>query len=331
MAYGFTAYSEDTYASSGEFTKSETVALTGFSLTASLGTAAAGEFVTVLPTGVQAQTQLTGPAVQFGGVFGVTGVQAAFQTIGPYSVLAVGNETIFVTGNSIAATSTLGDESVLLAPNVFPSGIAINAVLGDETAKTGIIAKPRQNQTFSIKVSSNTGSNKYYVDGSLSMPTTLHSGFTYVFDQTDNSNGSHPLRFSTTPDGTHGGGSEYTSNVSVSGSPGSTGSTTITITDSTPSTLYIYCAAHPGMGMAVSIGANVNLGMTSSQGSVSVGVGVGVFPTGVSATGDIGFIQINWGSDIFPTGLSMTGSIGDISIWQEVDSSQTPNWVRIAA
>ena len=163
------------------------------------------------------------------------------------------------------------------------------------------------------------------------MPTTLHSGFTYVFDQTDTSNGSHPLRFSTTPDGTHGGGSEYTSNVSVSGSPGSTGSTPITITDSTPSTLYIYCSAHPGMGMAVSTGANVNLGMTSSQGSVSVSTGVGVFPTGVSATGDIGFIQMNFGSDIFPIGLSMTGSVGDIAIWQEVDSSQTPNWVRIAA
>lgn len=331
MSYGFTAYSEDTYAGAGEFTQSVSIAVTGFSLTATLGNVSAGEFVTVLPTGIQAQTQLTGPAVQFGGVFGVTGVQAAFQTIGPYSVQAVGNETVFVTGNSIAATSTLGNESVLLAPNVFPSGIAIDAVLGDETAKIGIIAKPRQNQNFSIKVSNNTGSNKYYVDGSLSMPTTLHSGFTYVFDQTDTSNGSHPLRFSTTPDGTHGGGSEYTSNVSVSGSPGSTGSTTITITDSTPSTLYIYCSAHPGMGMAVSTGANVNLGMTSSQGSVSVGVGVGVFPTGVSATGDIGFIQMNFGSDIFPTGLSMTGSIGDIAIWQEVDSSQTPNWVRIAA
>ena len=46
------------------------------------------------------------------------------------------------------------------------------------------------------------------------------------------------------------------------------------------------------MGMAVSTGANVSLGMTSSQGSVSVSTGVGVFPTGVSATGDIGFIQM---------------------------------------
>ena len=163
------------------------------------------------------------------------------------------------------------------------------------------------------------------------MPTAFHVGFTYVFDQTDSSNNNHPLRFSTTPNGTHGGGSEYTSNVSVSGSPGSTGSTQITITESTPSTLYIYCTQHSGMGMAVSVEGSVNLGMTTTEGDVSVGVGVGVFPSGVSATGDIGFVQINFGADIFPTGLSMTGSVGDISIWQEVDSSQTPNWVRIAA
>lgn len=329
MSYGFVTYAQDTFSSSGVTNVS--VSVTGFSLTSSLGTASAGEFVTVLPTGVQGQTQLNSVATLFSRVDGVFGVQAAFQTIGPYSVQAVGNETVFVTGNDIAATASLGSESVLLAPNLFPSGIAMASALGDESLSVGITAKPRQNQNFSIKVSDNTGSNKYYVDGSLSMPTTLHSGFTYVFDQTDTSNGSHPLRFSTTPDGTHGGGSEYTSNVSVSGSPGSTGSTTITITDSTPSTLYIYCSAHPGMGMAVSTGANVNLGMTSSQGSVSVSTGVGVFPTGVSATGDIGFIQMNFGSDIFPIGLSMTGSVGDIAIWQEVDSSQTPNWVRIAA
>jgi hypothetical protein len=328
--YSVASYSQIPFSDQGSISVS--VAVSGVSATGSIGTVNAGQFVTVVPTGVEATSAVGTPTFKLDFTFSVTGVVGTFQTIGPYSVQAVGNETVFVTGNSIAATSTLGNESVLLAPNVFPSGIAIDAVLGDETAKTGVIAKPRQNQNFSVKVSSNAGSgNKYYVDGSLSMPTTLHSGFTYVFDQTDTSNSSHPLRFSTTPDGTHGGGSEYTSNVSVSGSPGSTGSTTITITDSTPSTLYIYCSAHPGMGMAVSTGANVNLGMTSSQGSVSVSVGVGVFPTGVSATGDIGFIQMNFGSDIFPTGLSMTGSIGDLLLWQEVDSSQTPNWTRIAA
>ena len=308
MSYGFATYAQDTFSSPGVTDVS--VSVTGFSLTSSLGTVSAGEFVTVLPTGVQAQTQLNSVGTAFSRVDGVFGVQAAFQTIGPYSVQAVGNETIFVTGNSIAATASLGSESISLAPNVFPSGIAMASALGDETAKTSVVAKPRQNQNFSVKVSGNAGTgNKYYIDGALSMPTTLHVGFTYVFDQTDNSNGGHPLRFSTTQDGTHGGGSEYTSNVSTSGSPGSTGSTTITITDSTPSTLYIYCSVHSGMGMAVSVAGNVDLGMTSSQGSVSVSTGVGVFPTG----------------------LSMTGSIGNIAIWQEVDSSQTPNWVRIAA
>jgi len=337
--FGFSAYAQDAFASPGEFTQSETIAVTGFSLTAALGTASAGEFVTVLPTGVQGQTQLNSVNVAFARADGVVGVQAAFQTIGPYSVQAVGNETVFVTGNSIAATASLGSESVLLAPNVFPSGIAMASALGDESLSVGITAKPRQNETFKVKVSGNEGlGNKYYIDGNFAtnftdfnMPTAFHVGFTYVFDQTDNSNNNHPLRLSTTPNGTWNGGVEYTDGVVKSGTPGSTGSTQITITESTPSTLYIYCTQHSGMGMAISILPSVNLGMTSSQGSVSVSTGVGVFPTGVNTTGDIGFVQMNFGSDIFPTGLSMTGSVGNISLWQEVDTSQTPNWKRVAA
>ena len=58
----------------------------------------------------------------------------------------------------------------------------------------------------------------------------------------------HPLRFSTTANGSHGGGSEYTTGVSHSGTPGSSGAyVQITVAASAP-TLYYYCTNHSGMG-----------------------------------------------------------------------------------
>ena len=89
---------------------------------------------------------------------------------------------------------------------------------------------------------------------------TLNAG-TYVFDQTASTNATHPLKISTTNDGTHGGGSEYTTGVTVSGTAGTDGKTTIVINASTPTTLYYYCSSHSGMGGKI----NIVLGNQSGQ------------------------------------------------------------------
>jgi|TARA_Y100000015_G_scaffold41987_1_gene48813 hypothetical protein len=93
-----------------------------------------------------------------------------------------------------------------------------------------------------------SGGNKYALDGVTQGTVTLIEGATYKFDQSDSSNSGHPLRFSTTSDGTHGGGSEFTSGVTTSGTPGSSGAyTEITVPTGT-ATLYYYCTNHSGMG-----------------------------------------------------------------------------------
>ena len=123
----------------------------------------------------------------------------------------------------------------------------------------------------------NTGSaNKYAIDGSTAtsdVALTLRVGNTYRFDQSDASNDTHPLQFSTTANGTHGGGSAYTTGVTVVGTAGTAGSyVEITITDSTPN-LYYYCSNHSAMGWSASQGDPVKVwnheqGLNYDSGSV---------------------------------------------------------------
>ena len=102
--------------------------------------------------------------------------------------------------------------------------------------------------TYTVTVASYLGSNYFYIDGSRAAALTVTEGQTYKFDQSDSSNSGHPLRLSTTSNGTHGGGSEYTTGVTTNGSPGNAGAyTQIEVASGAP-TLYYYCTNHSGMG-----------------------------------------------------------------------------------
>ena len=106
-----------------------------------------------------------------------------------------------------------------------------------------------QSQTETIEVSiaaNNSGSgNVYVIDGTQKKSLTLEEGKTYVFNHST----AHPFRFSTTSNGTHGGGTEFTDGVTKSA-----GSTSILVYSTTPTTLYYYCSVHSGMGGSISIG-----------------------------------------------------------------------------
>ena len=111
--------------------------------------------------------------------------------------------------------------------------------------------------TIYVKVQNISGSDHFVFSqtsgGSYSRYYN-YSGFmqggTYTFDQSDSSNSGHPFRFSETQDGTHteNGTGELTAGVNITGTPGTNGATTITVSSSTPSILYYYCPTHEGLG-----------------------------------------------------------------------------------
>ena len=107
--------------------------------------------------------------------------------------------------------------------------------------------------TYIVTVPAGIGGG-FYIDGVQKPTLSFTIGNTYRFDQSDASNGAHPLLFSETSNGTHGGGSEYTTGVTKVGSPGNAGAyIEIEITGSTTNPLYYYCQNHSGMGGQINI------------------------------------------------------------------------------
>jgi len=150
--------------------------------------------------------------------------------------------------DGVSATSNLGSVSVTgdISVDETVTGLSSTASLGTVSVNTTTVT------TYTTTVATGTNSygtgNKFYIDGSVSPTLNLTEGQTYKFDQSDSSNSTHPLRFSTTANGTHAGGSEYTTGVTTNGTPGSSGAyTQITVASGAP-TLYYYCTNHSGMG-----------------------------------------------------------------------------------
>ena len=121
--------------------------------------------------------------------------------------------------------------SISLSKYVFLSWIMILACSASSQA-----------ETITYNVTASGGA--YFIDGDSRAALELTVGNTYVFTGFPSY---HPLRFSTTDNGSWGGGVNYQDNVTSTSS-----SISIVVTEDTPN-LFYYCQNHSGMGAAMTI------------------------------------------------------------------------------
>jgi len=179
--------------------------------------------------------------------------------------------------------------------------------------------------------------NKYNLNGVYRLEPNFVVGYTYVFVQDDQTNVYFPNANSTTPNphplnfssdnlsGERGGGTSYLTNVryfldgvsvtqAVYNSSAFNAATSrqvwITVTNSTPSTLYYWCWNHQAMGNEIAV-ADPGSG-TGSGGITDVDAGSGisvVIADGVATVSNAGVTDLEAGS-----GISVSDSSGTFTV-----------------
>ncbi len=209
---------------------------------------------------------------------GTDSITFTLDTSAPTVTLTDTDSDNLVSTSEVVTITAGFSKTMTPTPTISITGIVTNVImeLVDYTVTDPVV--------FNVTVA-NSGGNKYFIDGQSQLSVNLVPGQTYRFDQSDSSNSGHPIRFSTTSDGTHNSGSAYTTNVSSVGTPGQSGAyTLITIPSNGPSNLYYYCANHPSMGGDITKGIGYYYRWDTSSGTLTTGN----YAATVSGTDSIG-------------------------------------------
>ena len=162
------------------------------------------------------------------------------------------NDNLLVyTGSSFSiitpSQSVLDDVAIVSGAITYSEDLGLitsSASTGSSNGSLDIVADALEDEiTFTVTAA--TG--KFIIDGVDKPALTLHKGWTYTFDVSDNSNANHPLRFSS-------GGSAYNTGVTITGVQGQAGAKVqLVVPESQPTTFIYYCTNHSGMGNSITV------------------------------------------------------------------------------
>tara|TARA_B100000575_G_scaffold11294_1_gene8287 strand:- start:3093 stop:8684 length:5592 start_codon:yes stop_codon:yes gene_type:complete len=141
--------------------------------------------------------------------------------------------------------SVLDDISIVSGAITFAEDLGLitdPVTTGSSNGSLDIVADVLEDEITFVTTVISSGGNKYVIDGDTSNPAKeliLYKGWTYTFDQSDNSNQNHPLVFKTDS-------GSYTTDVIVTGTAGQAGAKVqIKIPETQPTGNFrYYCSIH---------------------------------------------------------------------------------------
>ena len=181
-----------------------------------------------------------------------------------------------------SSTDTLTNKSIDLANNTVTSTLAqLNTAVSDATLVDLDDTQTLTNKTINAEnnsiivgyVVTESGGN-FLIDGEANATIKFNPGIIYRFDVSDSGIASHPFKLSTTSDGSHNSGSEYTTGKTTSGTQGSANAyIQYTVDADTPDNLFYYCSSHSGMGGKIGVFGSTlegGSGLTITGNSIAV-------------------------------------------------------------
>ena len=177
-----------------------TIAVTG---NAGGGNANAGEIYAI---------EVDGVILVDNGGYGTTGFYLPFDGSAPVGEDQSGAGNHWTPKN-------IGDSGSSFINTLGPSAVAapiLNTMGNGGHTPTPDAFGRKEDREYNVTVSG----GKFVIGGTSQGTLPLLRGATYTFNQNDSSNATHPIRLSSTSDGTHNSGSAYSDGVRYSGTPG---------------------------------------------------------------------------------------------------------------